>query len=269
MLLELDEVQELLDGGRGEAVDRDKLESTIQALMFHQCLYDDTPGLPKHIVPLLRKKRSFFERYFSPMGYKMIVDHREQLIVLSQVGVGYGWKQTRLKKDETLVLLALRLLIDEGLRSGNMNELGRVETTTDDIFDLIRTLGKTEPPTETRLDEILKFLRRKGAVRIGDRDRGERVTEVTILPGIRYHVPDAYIEGIILWIERGAPEEEDIFDFLARQRAEPAAPAAEAASDAEADADTDTGVDADADTSAAPAAFRTTAGGIDDIEGAL
>ena len=52
-----------------------------------------------------------------------------------------------------------------------MDDMGRVETNTDEIFDRIRTLGKVEPPPEQRLEEILKWLRKRGGVLLHDPDR--------------------------------------------------------------------------------------------------
>jgi len=139
-------------------------------------------------------------------------------VALEVGNVSYGWRQSRLKKDETIVLFALRVALEEGLKEGAIDETGRVEITTDDLFDRIRLLAGAEPPTEARLMDILKMLRRKGAVRIGDRDRIDKVTPITILPGIRILVPDVFVEGVILWLEKRAAEAatvpEDVVAFV-------------------------------------------------------
>ena len=119
-------------------------------------------------------------------------------------------------KDETLVLLALRVTYDEGLRAGLMDEVGRVETNTDEIFDRIRTLGKAEPPAESRLEEILKSLRRRGAVLLHDTDRAERLTPITVLPGICILVDDTFTASIVKWVDLGAPD--DFFAWNAGNR---------------------------------------------------
>jgi hypothetical protein len=88
-----------------------------------------------------------------------------------------------------------------------MDEVGRVETNTDEIFDRIRTLGKADPPAESRLEEILKSLRRRGAVLLHDTDRAERLTPITVLPGIRILVDDTFTASIVKWVDLGAPDE--------------------------------------------------------------
>jgi len=105
----------------------------------------------------------------------------------------------RLKKDETIVLLVLRLLYAEGISS--LDDRGRVESTTDDIHDRLRSAGE-EPPTIKRLIEILKLFQRKGIVRIGENDPEEQLLQLTIMPGVTVLVPDVYVEAVIQWLER-------------------------------------------------------------------
>lgn len=210
------------DGDR--AVDKGDIEAAIQALLVHQVLYEDTPGVPRSAILALRRHAPFFERYFGAAGLRLRTEPREQMFALEGRGRLYGWKQNRLRKDETLVRLALRHVLDSGLVAGSMDELGRVATDTDELVDLFRALGKSEPPAEARLDEMLKGLARLGAVRMQERDRAERVTSFLVMPGIRVLVPDAYVEELSAWIERGCPGG-DAFEALAA--AAPATPATE------------------------------------------
>jgi hypothetical protein len=225
MPLELHEVDALIDADR-DPVSKETIETAIQAMLFHQVIYEDTPGISRDAIAALRRHRVFFERYFSAAGFRLRIETREQMIALEiQDGV-YGWRQTRLKKDETLVRLALRFLLDKGLETGAMDEAMRIPATTDDIVDIFRTLApQVEVPAEARLTEILRTLHRVGAVRVGDRDRAERMTEVLLLPGLRIHVPDVFIERVILWTEQGCAG--DVFEFMAERRREDAANAAE------------------------------------------
>jgi hypothetical protein len=75
-----------------------------------------------------------------------------------------------------------------------------VTATTDDLFDKLRGIAKVEIE-ETRLIEILDFLRRKGVVRPGDRDPVDRVWPLSILPGVEVAVPPAYIERVRMFAE--------------------------------------------------------------------
>ncbi len=55
-------------------------------------------------------------------------------------------------------------------------------------FDPLR--ARSDPPDEARLIEILRLFARKGALRLGERDRLERVTPLTVMPGIAVLSPD-------------------------------------------------------------------------------
>ncbi|MBK1698295.1 DUF4194 domain-containing protein [Rhodovibrio salinarum] len=211
--MELTELRNLLDDpkNRGRhATGEDDIRQALQALMMHQVVYRDWPlsGGPFNTV---HRHRSFFDRYVSAMGAELVFEHRLGMIAMRPATTQYGWKQTRLKKDETLVLLALRYLYDEGMANSQMTEDGRIETTTDHVHDLISTgVGET-PPDESRLMEILHGFHRKGLVRLGKRDSVERLTPLTVLPGVRVIVSDVYVQAVADWIDQGAPEDTDGF----------------------------------------------------------
>lgn len=249
MPLELQDVENLIDADR-DPVAKEIIETAIQAMLFHQVIYEDTPGVPKDAVAALRRHRVFFEKYFSAAGFRLRIENREQMIALETKNSGYGWRQTRLKKDETLVRLALRFLLDKGLETGAMDETMRVPTDTDEILDTFLMLApQSEPPLEPRLADILHDLHRLGAVRVGDRDRSERVTEVLLLPGLRVHVPDVYIEWAVTWTEQGRPG--NVFEFMAERRRVDAVSVDNDAANGDGNADADgketNDIDADSD----------------------
>lgn len=226
MPLELQDVENLIDADR-DPVSKETIETAIQAMLFHQVIYEDTPGISKDAIAALRRHRMFFEKYFAAAGFRLRIEHREQMIALETKDTIYGWRQTRLKKDETLIRLALRFLLDKGLETGAMDESMRVLSTTDEILDTFRTLApQSEQPNETRLIDILRDLHRIGAVRLGERDKAEHITELQLMPGLRVHVPDVYIERVVLWTEQGRPG--NVFEFMAeRHRVEALIPVAD------------------------------------------
>jgi hypothetical protein len=221
--MELNEVRSILDapGNRGkDATTEDDLRQTLQALMMHQCIYRDWPlsGGPFRTV---QKHRTFFERYVAAMVAELVFEHRVGMIAMRPATTQYGWRQTRLKKDETLVALALRYLYDEGMETSQMTEDGRVEVTTDHVHDLISTGVGATPPEESRLDDILQGLHRKGVVRLGKRDTAERLRPLAVLPGVRILVPDIYVQAVADWVAQGAPEGAgDVFDHLSARVAQ-------------------------------------------------
>ena len=191
---ELREVAAILDSGK---VEEEDLQSALQAILFHQCLYEDWPHAPAY--RLLVRHLGNVQPILGAFGYRLTHHPVAHMLVLETRTVAYGVHMSRLKKDETVVLLVLRLLFAEGISS--LDENGRVEITTDDLHDRIRTSGE-EPPPMPRLLEILKLFHRKGVVRVGERDPAELVVVLTIMPGITLLVPDVYVEAVIQWLDQ-------------------------------------------------------------------
>lgn len=115
------------------------------------------------------------------------------MLALERSGPVYGAHLSRLRKDETVVVLILRLFYEEGISSPD--ERGRVEITTDDIHDRLRAAGE-EPPAIPRLKEILRGFQRRGLVRLGDRDPVEQLLVVTIMPGVAVLVPGVFVDAV-------------------------------------------------------------------------
>lgn len=216
--LELKEFAEIVDAsearrGRDQTTEED-LQRALQALLLHQCIYSDRPmgGRPYTIV---MRHRDFFEKYVGALNYKLVIEQRDGLAAIRPKSSGFGWRENRLKKDETFVLLVLRYIFEDATRRGEMDETGRVDTNTDELYDAYKTLSGTEPPSESRMKEILWMCKHRGLVRPGDPDRDERITPVTVLPGIRVVITDTFVEAVIDWVEKGAVDsEESFFDRL-------------------------------------------------------
>ena len=201
----LDAFRAIVDGDEpapagGRPPGEDELIRALQVLLKTQVIYADTPGIGRS-YDIARHYTPFFTDYFACLGYAFAVSHRDQMVFLSvpQDGIRHDMPAERLRKDETLVLLALRLAYEEGLRDHRVSGDGTVECTSDDIAESIRTAARSDPPEETRLIEILRVFARKGAVRLGERDRAERVTPLTVLPGIAVLSPDAWMEQVKAW----------------------------------------------------------------------
>ena len=206
---ELREVAAILDTGKVEA---SELQAALQALVFHQCLYEDWPHAPS--FRLLTRHMVQVQPILAAFGYRVTHHPAERMLVLETGRNPYGVNQMRLKKDETIVLLASRLLYAEGL--AQIDDRARVEITTDDIHDRLRACGE-DPPSLPRLIEILKAFQRKGLVRVGETDAAEQMAVVTLMPGIAVLVPEAYVEAVRLWLEHRAAGIEAQADSLLGQ----------------------------------------------------
>ncbi len=150
---------------------------------------------------IIRHYTPFFERYFAAAGYNLRVFPNEQMVAL-EVPHGqsrYDSVYERLRKDETQILLVMRLMWEEAIGKQDIGEGGTVETTTGDLIDRYKSVIQQEPPEENRLMDILRGFSRKGGVKVGTTDRVERVTPITLLPGLQVLVPDSFVEDLRLW----------------------------------------------------------------------
>lgn len=198
-MAKLREVDLILDTG----VEEEDLQTALQALLLHQCLYEDWPHAPAY--RLLARHLAQIQTIMGALGYRITQHAAAGMLALEPWGTAYGARLSRLRKDETIVLLMLRLLYEEGISL--LDDRGRVEITTDHVHDRLRAAGE-EPPPVGRLEDILRGFQRRGLVRVGDRDPVEQLLVVTIMPGIVPLVPDVFVDAIVRWaatvVEAGA-----------------------------------------------------------------
>lgn len=172
----------------------------VQIMMSRQCIYPNMHAIgPSYRILAKPENQHFFRRFFTAMGLEFYHDTRSGMIALKvpkDGGSRYDYQSGRLRKDETAVLLALRITYEEAFKNKQYSETGHVETSTDDLYDKLKVVGDMEIDAP-RLDAILQLLKRKGVVEIGDKDPVENVTPLTILPGIEVVVPQGYILRII------------------------------------------------------------------------
>lgn len=178
----------------------EELRRALQFLLTRQCVYADMPNLGR-LYEILKHYSSFVARYFYALDYELHVSNHDQMIAL-RVPVDQSRFDTvyqRFRKDEILVLLALVLLREEAISRQEIGDYGRVDVTTGDVVDRLRTVTQQEPPDEARLVTILRTFSRFGCVRLGERDRIDKITPLTIMPGVNVVAPDDFVESLRLW----------------------------------------------------------------------
>ena len=204
-MVELREFSEIVDGEWGETPvgarkpSAEELTRAIQVMITRQVIYASTPGLGG-TYEIVSAYGSFFSRYFGAMGLRFVSSPRDQMVALSvpQGESRYDSVYERLYKDETLVLLAMRLVWEEAVANQDIAEGGVCETTTGDLVDRYKSASQLDPPNEGRLMDILRLFQRRGAVKVGNRDRVERVTPISILPGVVVLAPDTFLDEMKL-----------------------------------------------------------------------
>jgi hypothetical protein len=177
-----------------------ELRRALQFLLTRQCVYADMPNLGR-LYEVLRHYASFVERYFAALDYDLVLSNHDQMIAL-KVPVDQSRFDTvyqRFTKEEILILLSLVLLREEAISRQEIGDFGRVEVTTGDLLDRLKTVTQLEPPDEPRLITVLKKFGRFGCVRLGERDRLDKIIPLTIMPGVNVMAPDNFIENLKLW----------------------------------------------------------------------
>ena len=174
------------------------IETGIQALLFHQIIYEDMPNIPKQCFDIFKRNRLFFERYFAIAGMVLNYDLRYQMLYLTPSGEQspYASSQMRLKKEDSSIRIALRLLFEEGVRTGSLDEFSRVKSNYSSLENLYKNLSNKEAPTQRTIKEkYLKELHSRGALRIIDSKNSDDIN-FYILPGIRIYVSDEFIANV-------------------------------------------------------------------------
>lgn len=126
-------------------------------------------------------------------------------------------RRGKLRKDESLLLLTLRIMWEEGSRDGEMDGHGRILIDTDSLLDRLTTLGGGEAPANSRLREMLALWKSKGFVRVGEEDREEEIIPVTITPAIQHLVTPDLVKEIEDFLDRHEPEG-DVFSSIEENR---------------------------------------------------
>jgi hypothetical protein len=204
-MVELREFSQIVDGEWPETPvgaktpSADELTGALQVMITRQIIYSHTKGLGG-AYEVVVTYGSFFARYFKAMGLRLIVSPRDQMVALAvpQGESRYDSVYERLTKEETLVLLALRLVWEEAVANQDIAEAGICETTTGDVIDRYKSATQLDPPNEGRLMDIMRLFQRRGAVRVGNRDSIEKVTPMSILPGVVVLASDTFLDDLKL-----------------------------------------------------------------------
>lgn len=202
---ELKEFTELVDrgerwiekSGQPKPPTPEEITRTIQVLMAHQVVYPHQNQL-KRVYEVLTHFRPFFEAWFAAMGAELFFDHRSRFFVLRPIKqqTRHDALSARLPKDTSMVLVALKVAYEDGIKRNDQGERAEINISSDDLVEKLDVIAGSHPE-EGRLNEILRFLKRKGIVEVGEVDRIERVRPIAILPAIDLLVPEEYLAQVI------------------------------------------------------------------------
>jgi hypothetical protein len=151
-----------------------ELRAATRTLLERQFVHADT-GPDRRVYDLVRSYRKYFTDYFDGAGYDLIVDEGEQLVgIIGQDGM----RVRRMTLNQTMVMLALRIVFEEQTRLGTPLDRGRCEASLREIWELIEQRTGRPMPPPTRCREVLDVFQRSGVVRLYEVPDGTVMVEI-------------------------------------------------------------------------------------------
>ncbi|WP_395676453.1 DUF4194 domain-containing protein [Inquilinus sp.] len=184
-----------------EARDPRRLQRATQVighLLRHQFLHVDDRGSPALMEALLRPDlERLIGSYFEVAGYRLIVRETE-----GWAGILPDTEQIsppRMRIDETLVLLLLRRLWEEGVQEGAIERHGSVLVTLNEAYDAYQdTVARARRPALSIGDfkASVESLERRAVVRLGDYDEDIQDIGLTIRALVATVAGDDYLNQL-------------------------------------------------------------------------
>ncbi|HYD64167.1 DUF4194 domain-containing protein [Azospirillum sp.] len=213
----LTDLQHLLDRAVGKEAEslEENLRATVRALWDRQFIYADDHG-GSAPYELAKRYRSYFGSLFDAMGYDFFVEEKERIVgILDQAGAA----PRTMRWDETLFLLALRILYEEKVRGFDLKERGRCDVTLSQVWNLVEERAMRKRPSLTRCIELVRRFQRHGLVRFLNEHDEDATLEIR--PAIRLAMSEASLDSLIRYAQansagqpsvRDVPEDGDLDD---------------------------------------------------------
>lgn len=183
--------------------DRAPVRDILAELLGHGVLLGDS-GSGRELFQVGVEHRFKLEDYLAPLGLELLVDDETPLLQ-ARPRTESCQLLGSFNKNETLVLLSLWRVWDEGQTSG-LN--ASVTLTLDDLYEKLRLhFESIERPERTQLEDVLSKLKRFRLIRTRrpDADEGVGATLIEVLPSLAKVIPFDSIEQWQERVEMAAP----------------------------------------------------------------
>jgi len=215
ILAELAAFEEKVAAAKGQAAAERAVETlrrALNVLLDRQFIYNGDRGMAPLYESLLRSDaRQIVEGVLDAFGYALVVETTDQWIGVVPTEGG-ELRGARLRTDETIIVLLLGLIWQEGMNTGLSEDRATVPTTSEDLFARHAAILGRERIARTRFHEIIQDLRRRALVEIGEEDPETRDVILRIRSTIRLVSGEAQVQ----MIERFAQESDRVLDGLDR-----------------------------------------------------
>lgn len=178
-----------------------ELRQTASVLLERQFLYADQ-GLDRKHYHRVIAHAPYFTNLFDAINRRLVCDQDYGLVGILPLE---GARVTQLARDETLLLLCLRLIYEEGVERFDASH-GSVFSDTETLLQRYQTLARRERPGLVRLREILRTLSRFGLIEVKDEE--DRVIALQLRPALRLVTPEGYLARLEAMLDEGAPEKD-------------------------------------------------------------
>ncbi len=188
----------------------ERVTKVIAHLLRYQFVHADDRGSPSLLETLRRPTAiKLIDSFFDTAGYRLVI--RE----------GEGWvgilpdpervAPPRMRIDETLVLLILRRLWEEGVRDGDMQSRGAILLTLNEAhaaYEEIVARGRRPALTIAAFREVVQSLERRAIVNLGPLDREAQDMELTIRPVVSAVTGDEFLAQLEQLLQSADSERE-------------------------------------------------------------
>jgi hypothetical protein len=181
----------------------ERVSQTIHHLLRHQFIHADDRGSAS-LLEIVRRPAtgSLIASFFDTAGYKLVL--RE----------GEGWAgilpdtermaPPRMRIEETLVLLVLAHLWQQGVQDGEVGEYSNVLTTLNDAYDAYQGLASRSRRAALRIEafrDIVQEFARRAVVRLHGYDEEFQDQELTIRPIVTLLAGEDFLATIEVFLQ--------------------------------------------------------------------
>ncbi len=186
----------LLDELKGFTKDvQDNFTKIVNILLSSNYLCKDKKDNYKNYIFVLNYK-DYFVELFNLLGDELIINRELGVIQLKN---NYFQGNLKLKKEETFILLILRILYQEKLINTTMENI--VAVTIDDIHNKYQSFGFKRKIFKTELVSSLRLFKRYNLIdNLGELDKSS--TRLMIYPSIALLIPMNNVDEVYSYIRQ-------------------------------------------------------------------
>lgn len=185
-------------------LDEDSLRQAASLLLGRQFLYLHRPR-DRDTYRLVLNHYDYFRNLFDALGWSL---HRDDDFGFLGLLPGETENFARLKLVDTLLVLALRLLYEEGMDRMEVQE-GCVYAEAEELLGRYETLLRRKRPGLTEMRAILARLARFGLIETDEVHGGDLLPKLRILPGIRVVTDSRVMERLAGYMTEAAGEADE------------------------------------------------------------